>query len=41
VWLNSVSGSTINATFISYVTPGSTASSSAPDDGAKHAVLIQ
>jgi Flp pilus assembly protein TadG len=41
VWLNSVSGSTINATFISYVTTGSTSSTTAPNDGALHCALIQ
>jgi Flp pilus assembly protein TadG len=41
VWLNSVSGNTINATFISYVTAGSTSSTTATNDGALHCALIQ
>jgi hypothetical protein len=41
VWLNSVSGTTINATFISYVSAGSTASATAANDGTLHCALTQ
>jgi Flp pilus assembly protein TadG len=41
VWINSVSGTTINATFISYVAAGSTSSTTAANDGVLHCALIQ
>jgi Flp pilus assembly protein TadG len=41
VWINSVSGKTINATFIAYVSAGSTSSTTAVNDGVLHCALIQ
>jgi Flp pilus assembly protein TadG len=41
VWLNSVSGTDINATFIKMVVPNSTPSTTAPDYGAKHCELTK
>ncbi len=41
VWINSVNGTTINATFISYVAAGSTSSTTATNDGVLHCALTQ
>jgi Flp pilus assembly protein TadG len=41
VWINSVRGTDINATFIEMVAPGSTPSATAPDYGTKHCSLTK
>jgi Flp pilus assembly protein TadG len=41
IWIDSVSGSTINATFISFVAPGSTGHPGGTNTGTQHCALVE